>query len=192
MSCDIPCIVGTFDGFLSLQAGFAYRSIAEFAKHVTKNTVYLGNFPFPELYKEVVVEESARDSVSEEAKITRTKPKSKSGVLGLRKKAKGKQTQEPIDEKGDEALDTPATTVPSPPLRDNAAAVEDIVTEGFDKEEGTSSTPQVRAYENIICIGFSYSEEKIRCHYTSGTRRYSGSDSTYGARRGNTCSTYPP
>lgn len=139
------------------QAGYAYRSISQFVKHVTKNTAYLGNFPFPELYKKVTGEESVCDSDSEVVKRARTKPKSKSGVLGFRKKPKDKSTKEQApEEKGNEGLSTSAAPIPALPSRENLAVAEGVATgiEESDKEEGTSSAPQVRAYEKVLWIGF--------------------------------------
>lgn len=146
------------------QARNAYNSISQFVRHVTKNTAYLVNFPFPELYKEVAVEESVSDSDSELAKTTRIKPKSKPRVLRFHKKPKGKSSKDPIDEKGDEGLATSTAGIPTLPRRDNAAVVEEAVTgiEESNKEEGTSTAPQVRERENVLCIGFSFPSRKNR------------------------------
>lgn len=128
------------------QAGCAYRSIAQFVKHVTQNTAHLGNFPFPELYKEVAFEESACDSDSELVRITRSKSKSKSGSAWFRKKPKDKPPKERIVEKGDEdpTVSTASRGI-ALPSNDNVGvvAVGDIGIGEADKEEGTSSTPQV-------------------------------------------------
>ena len=134
---------------LPLQAGHAYRSIAQFVKHVTHHTAYLGNFPFPKLYKEVAPEESTSDSDSEHVKITRTKSKSKSGVRWFHRKPKDKSSKEPTAE-GDRDLAAPAATDPVLPSNGNTVVPEGLDTDvaESDKEEGTSSLPKVREQEN--------------------------------------------
>ena len=146
-----------------LQAGRAYRSIAQFAKHVTQRTAYLGNFPFPELYKEVASEENICDSDSELAKITRSKSKPKSSPTWFRKKPKDKPSKEPIVEKGNEE-DLTASVVRGPvfPPSDNVAADEGVDTcvRESDKEEGTSSVPQVRARCKCVLNDFLTTPQK--------------------------------
>ena len=85
------------------------------------------------------------DSDSEVVKITRVKPKAKSRVAFFHKKPKDKPTEDPIDEKGNEGVTTPAATLPALPPHDNVTIVEDDISgiEESDKEEGTSSTPRV-------------------------------------------------
>ena len=113
---------------------------------MTQHTSYLDNFPFPELYREVALEESVSDSDSELVKITKAKAKSKSklGVSRFHKKPKGKSSREPVAEKWNADVPVPAATS-SAPLSDGD------VTEGVstdaeepDKGEGTSSLPMVR------------------------------------------------
>lgn len=138
-----------------LQARYAYRSIAHFVKHVTRHTTYLGNFPFPELYKEVDFEESESDSDSELVKITRTKSKSKPGVLWFHQKSKDKPSEGL--EKGNEDLTISVTRSPVLPYGDNVAVAEEVDT-GVgepDKEEGSSSIPQVRVRESVLRMIFS-------------------------------------
>jgi hypothetical protein len=129
---------------LPLQAGCAYRSIAQFVKHVTKHTAYLGNFPFPELYKEAAFEESVCDSDSELVKITRSKPKPKSGSAWFRKKPKHKSPKEHVVEKGDEDRTASVAKGPAVPSSDNPAAVAGgSIDVEAENEESTSSVSQV-------------------------------------------------
>lgn len=127
------------------QARYAYQCVAQFVKYVTKHTTYLGNLPFPELYREVALEESICDSDSELVRITRSKSKrkSKSGSIWFHKKPKDKPSEEPIVEKGDE--DLTVLVAKSSVLLDVATtAGGDIGVGEADKEEGTSSDAQVR------------------------------------------------
>jgi hypothetical protein len=141
---------------LSLQARYAYRSIAQFVEHVTQNTTYLGNFPFPELYKEIGLEESVHDSDSEVVKIKRSKSGrgSKPGPPWFRKKSKDESS---MNEKGNEDPTTSAATGPTLLSRHRVgfAGGADAGIEEEDREEGTSSAPQVRLLENVLWIGFS-------------------------------------
>lgn len=130
--------------FFSLQAGYAYRSIAQFVKHVTQRTSYLENFPFPELYREFAFEESVSDSDSELVKIARAKPKSKSGVPWFRKKPKEKSSKGPISEKRNADLTAPETEGPAPLSDGDVTEGVDTDAEEPDKGEGTSSLPMVR------------------------------------------------
>jgi hypothetical protein len=134
---------------LPLKAGHAYRSIAQFVKHVTQHTAYLGNFPFPQLYKEVAPEESTSDSDSEHVKINRTKSKSKSRVRWFHRKPKDKSSEEPTAEEEDNDPVVPAAA-DLPPLNGNTIVPEGLDTDvaESDKEEGTSSLPKVRVQEN--------------------------------------------
>lgn len=129
-----------------LQAGCAYRSIAQFVKHVTQHTTCLGNFPFPELYKEVAIKESVCDSDSEPIKPTRNKSEPKPGSARFRKKLKDKSSKEHVAEKGDE---DPTASVSGGHFFSSNDDVS-VVAGGkvdfgeADKEEGTSSVSQVR------------------------------------------------
>ena len=131
-----------------LQAGYAYRSIAQFVKHVTQNTSYLDNFPFPELYREIAFEESVTDSDSELVKITRAKAKSKPGVPWFRKKPKHKSLKEPVVEKENADLTAQVDTGPTPVSDGDATEGVDTDAEEPDKGEGTSSLPMVRGRES--------------------------------------------
>lgn len=128
-----------------LQAGYAYRSIAQFVKHVTKRTTCLGNFPFPDLYKEVASKESACDPDSELVKITRNESEPKPGSARFRKKPKDKSSKECVAEKGDE---DPAASVSGGHVFSSSDDVSVVVGGKIDvgetdKEEGTSSVSQV-------------------------------------------------
>jgi hypothetical protein len=92
------------------------------------------------LYREVAVEEHESDSDSEVVKITRVKPKSKSGVLRFHKTPKEKSTKEHTDEKGNEGLTISAAMIPALPSRSKGVGTG---IEQSDQEEGTSSVPQV-------------------------------------------------
>lgn len=111
------------------------------------------------MYKEIAFEESVCDSDSELVKITRTKPKSKSGAW-LRRKSKDKPSKEPTAEKGNEDLTAPVA--PGPALLSGDNVVEEVDTDvgESDKEEGTSSIPQVRVQESVPRENFSSSPEK--------------------------------
>lgn len=109
------------------------------------------------MYRKVAVEENSSETDSEAVKTARAKSQSNSGVLRFRKKPKEKTTKEPVDEKGNEGFNTPAITIPAPSSRDNVAVAKSVVTSGeeSDKEEGTSSAPQVCTYNHILYVGFS-------------------------------------
>ena len=126
-----------------LQAGYAYRSVSQFVKHVTQHTSYLDNFPFPQLYREVAPEECVSDSDSELVKITEAKPKPKLGVPRFRKKPKDKSSKEPIVEKGNANVPTPVATGPAPLSDGDVTEGVDTDVEEPDKGEGTSSLPMV-------------------------------------------------
>ena len=133
-----------------LQARYAYGSVAQFVKHVTQHTSYLDNFPFPELYREVAVEESVSDSDSELVKITKAKPKSKRGVPRFRKKPKDKPSKEPIVEKGNADAPAPIATGSAPLSNGDVTEGVDTDAEEPDKGEGTSSLPMVRGEERTL------------------------------------------
>ena len=88
------------------------------------------------------------DSDSELVKITRSKSKSKSRSTRFRKKPKDKTSKEHVAEKGDEDLTASATRGPVLSSSDNLAVGTrgDVDIGKADKEEGTSSDPQV-------CVG---------------------------------------
>jgi len=151
------CLLGIANLFP--QARYAYRSVAQFVKHVTRQTAYLDNFPFPELYKEIAFEESMCDSDSELVKITRAKSKSKSGAPWFHKRHKDRSSKEPIVEKGNADLASSVGKSPAMISSDNTA-VSEGVGESDDKEEGTSAIPKARIRESTPHITFSSSPRK--------------------------------
>lgn len=155
MSDTPACVSDVSNILLFRQARYAYCSIAQFVRHVTNRTAYLGNFPFPELYSEVALEENACDSDSELVKITRAKSKPKFGALRFHKKSKDKSPKEPIVEKENEALTVSVARSPVSLPSDNVVEEVDTDVGESDKEEGMSSFPKVRVWASPPGTTFS-------------------------------------